>query len=929
MVGRIPAFSSVTVAWCRCTGVVSGKRACPTRRPGWLSAAGGAWNQFWAKRDTGSGTTEIEHWHPLIGHSIDVMMVARALWEVALAPSMRARMAASLGLEEDAAGHWISLWAGLHDIGKANPAFQGRSPEARTRLEQAGIVFPRVAGEATHGVVTAAVLPRLLQHSGLPAHLAMSISSAVGGHHGVFPRAKDWVDLGSRTTGDDRWWVGRAELYECLVRLTAGTRGTTPSLLSPADHCAFLLLAGLTCIADWIGSIKESFPPAGEIADPGAYASWARQQAFRSLDRLGWTRCQSPAPIAFGDCFGFAPNVLQTTVMEIGELLAEPALVVVEAPMGMGKTEAAFFLGDSWQSALGLAGGYVALPTEATSNQMFSRFRRFLARRYPEDRVNLHLVHGHAALSRDCREVRMSAEAEDSQARVVAEEWFTPRKRALLAPFGVGTVDQVLLAVLRVRHGFLRLFGLGGKLVIVDEVHAYDTYMSTLLDRALNWLSALSSPVLLLSATLPRERLVQLVQAYGGRDVEVPEAPYPRITWVSRSGVGCRSFAGPEPRVVRLQRVPGGPGAVAEKLVEAVVDGGCAVWICNTVGRAQEAYRALHGMARPDLTIDLFHAQYPYEEREKREHRVLADFGKDGSRPARSILVATQVIEQSLDVDFDLMVTDPAPIDLILQRAGRLHRHPRPSRPPGMEEPRLWLVEPQERDGAPDFGHSAAVYEEYLLLRSWVELADREALWLPQDIDPLIQSVYRTIEPREPTGVVAQLLQETRVRMSADRDEEERQATLRMIKPPWYRDNILEAFDADLDEEDPRVHAAFQAMTRLGPPSVGLVCLYANSSGPCLADDGSGPVDLQAKPSLDLVEELLRRSIRVSHRGLIPHLLAREVPAGWRRCPFLRHHRVAVFEGGVCAVADWAVALDPELGLVIRRQERDVQVQSR
>lgn len=870
---------------------------------------GETWSLLWAKRRPGetAGT-----WHSLIGHCLDVMAVAQRLWEHSLPPPVRTRMAASLGLEEDAAMQWVSLWAGLHDMGKASPGFQGRWGWARDTLASRGLSFPRTASSVHHGVIGAAVLPRLLRQSGLPSRLALPVGVAVAGHHGVFPRADQWVDLGPRQLGDDRWEAARLALYHTLVA-TAGISAAAPT--GSPDHTFYLLLAGLTCIADWIGSMEERFLPAGEIGDPVRYATASLARAGDVLSELGWTRPPADGPFSFDAVFGFPPNLLQETVMETARP-GEPALVIIEAPMGLGKTEAAFQLGDAWLSALGLAGGYVALPTEATSNQMFGRFHRFLARRFPGGRVNLQLVHGHAALSPTFREVRIAADS--PQAGVVAEEWFIPKKRALLAPFGVGTVDQVLLSVLRVRHGFLRLFGLAGKTLVVDEVHAYDTYMSTLLDRLLNWLSALGSPVLLLSATLPDQRRVQLIRAYAGRDAVAPEAPYPRITWASRSGVGCHSLPLSGHKEVRLDCVDA--GEVAPRLARAVEGGGCAVWICNTVGRAQQAYLAMREAA-PGLAVDLLHAQYPFEEREERELRVVAGFGKEGPRPSRAVLVATQVVEQSLDVDFDLMVTDPAPVDLVLQRAGRLHRHNRPGRPPAMIPARLWLVRPLARDGVPDCGESAAVYEEYLVLRSWLLLEGRDRLSLPGDIDPLIQEVYGAGGLPGLTDPLALRLEEARRRMEAAREEGEREATLRLIKPPWYADSILEAFDADLDEEDPRVHQAFQALTRLGPPSVGLVCLHQGPAGPTFRAGGEGPVDLGARPSLPLVEQLLRRAVRVSHRGLVRHLLAQPVPEAWHRSPFLRHHRLALFSDHVFNLAGWQLVLDPALGLVIRRQE--------
>lgn len=220
--------------------------------------------------------------------------------------------------------------------------------------------------------------------------------------------------------------------------------------------------------------------------------------------------------------------------------------------MGEGKTEAAMYLADYWSGNLGQQGHYFALPTQATSDQMFARVRQFLTRRYGSGLVNLQLLHGHASLSAEFEALRQRGDQvllpcigvteEAKREGVIAAEWFTHRKRGLLAPFGVGTIDQALLAVLQTRHVFVRLFGLSHKTVILDEVHAYDAYMTTLLERLLEWLASLGTSVVLLSATLPRKRRHALLDAYskgleGNIEGLSSDGPYPRITWLSHRQV--------------------------------------------------------------------------------------------------------------------------------------------------------------------------------------------------------------------------------------------------------------------------------------------------------------------------------------------------------------------------------------------------------
>ena len=602
------------------------------------------------------------------------------------------RISDAFGLAPEAAGHWVAFWAGAHDVGKISPAFQAKSDAARAALTGLGLTFPPLLDDRPHGTVSAGVLWDLLAEAtawpAIPRPLARRVAVAVGGHHGVFPRPSEY-DLPSSATGGRAWAEARREVLDLLAH--ALRLHDFPAARSPADgdHTVFLLLAGLTSVADWIGSASEFFPFAGVGVDLAAYPAVAAQRAGRALDALGWTGWAGDVPArTFIDLFPRCspPRPLQQEAERQGERLTGPGLVLIESPMGEGKTEAALYLADRWTHAHGQRGVYVALPIQATSNQMFGRVRDFLAGRYPCDRVNLNLVHGGAVLSEPYQQMLALAAVYDRAGRdggaegaVVAEGWFTPKKRGLLALFAVGTIDQALLSVLQTRHGFVQLFGLAGKTVVLDEVHAYDAYMSTLLERLLAWLSALGASVVLLSATLPRAKRRRLLAAYAGERVTADDCPYPRLLAVSGSRASVVHIpASPERHAavaVRWQQ----PAGLATELRRALAGGGSAVVIRNTVVAAQETYLALRDGLREDgIEVSLFHARFLLGRRLEIEGDVLGCFGPPADNPRRpraAVLIATQVVEQSLDLDFDLLVTDVAPIDLVLQRAGRLHRH--------------------------------------------------------------------------------------------------------------------------------------------------------------------------------------------------------------------------------------------------------------
>ena len=368
----------------------------------------------------------------------------------------------------------------------------------------------------------------------------------------------------------------------------------------------------------------------------------------------------------------------------------------------------------------------------------------------------------------------------------------------------------------------MRLFGLTSKVVVLDEGHAYDTYMTTLLERLLEWLGALGTSVVLLSATLPEAKRRQLAEGFGkgiGKsDPNVPVAQYPRITWMTPDDAGAVEVkAAPvAARKIRLRWIDrigprGGadPFSLGRLLDEATSTGGCTAVICNTVREAQDMYMSLKQyfsevVDGPAPTLDLFHAQYRFDERAERERRVLERFGvADSCRPVRSILVATQVIEQSLDLDFDLMLSQMAPVDLIMQRAGRLHRHHR-DRPRGLREPQLWLFAPVlDESAVPHFGRrTEAVYDRHVLLRSWMSLRDLDSISIPEQMQDLIEHVYD--DSRSPDGETLPLRhawEETRRALDRTREEHESQAKLAAILPPNYPGDILEDFSRDLAED--------------------------------------------------------------------------------------------------------------------------------
>jgi CRISPR-associated helicase Cas3 len=513
------------------------------------------------------------------------------------------------------------------------------------------------------------------------------------------------------------WIDARAAALSWATDLVGGPAALAPYAAARLGRPTQALLAAIVIMADWIASTAEWFR-----LDPlhTAFEQPRRPDPARTAARLadGWADLELPprwvaqpvtdARAAFAARFGPRPRPVQVAAVEIALAQPEPGLVIVEAPMGEGKTEAALLAAEALAARSGADGCFVALPTRATTDAMFSRVLRWMQALpgLPVD-TSVVLAHGTANLNDEYRGLLRRAwirEVGQDEAGI-AHHWLNGRKRGPLAQFVVGTIDQVLFAGLKSRHLMLRHLGLAGKVVIIDECHAYDVFMSRYLDAVLHWLGAYGTPVVLLSATLPAARRAELVRAYdsgrGAETVALPEDPgYPVVV---ASGMPARAVpAGGAARAVRLDRLPDDLDVLAGLLRAALAGGGCAVVVRNTVGRVQEtADRLVEIFGADEVTVT--HSRFLACDRARLDTDLLRRFGPPGpgvERPARHVVVASQVVEQSLDVDFDLMVTDLAPVDLVLQRTGRLHRHDRP-RPAGLEQPRCVLVGVQDWAATP------------------------------------------------------------------------------------------------------------------------------------------------------------------------------------------------------------------------------------
>jgi CRISPR system Cascade subunit CasA len=644
---------------------------------------------------------------------------------------------------------------------------------------------------APHGLAGQVILREwLMERHGWSGRSADAFTVIAGGHHGVPPSFSQLHDLDAhpeliRTPGtsEELWKSSQHELLDACAEMTGVSSHLAHWRGIRLSQQAQVLLTGLVIVADWIASNSDLFQYAARVAGEAAMDTKARvEAAWQGLDfPAPWTPKLSSLPEAglLASRFGLPAEArlrpVQGAAVRLASADTAPGLLVIEAPMGEGKTEAALLAAEVLAARSGAGGIFLALPTQATSNAMFARALKWLERVPREGAGAVHLAHGKAALDDEFQKLlkktpkltAIELDGHDSHtdirrdrrsgaAELVAHQWLRGRKKGVLSPFVVGTIDQLLFTGLKSRHLALRHLAVAGKVVVIDEVHAYDAYMSVYLERVLSWLGAYRVPVVLLSATLPADRRQALVEAYGGLPSDTPQAgreAYPVLTAVAIGApaqtVGTEPAAGRNVDVV-IEALDDDPGLLADRLEAELSDGGCALVVRNTVGRVLQTSQQLRERFGAEQ-VTVAHSRFVDLDRARKDADLRARFGPQGARPQRHIVVASQVAEQSLDIDFDLLVTDLAPVDLVLQRMGRLHRHHRggpeqSERPVRLRTARClvtgvdWAASPP----APVAG-SVAVYGLHALLRSLAELQPHltgSAVTLPDDINPLVQRAY-------------------------------------------------------------------------------------------------------------------------------------------------------------------------------------------
>ncbi len=739
--------------------------------------------QYWgkAKKDPQAKGPD---YHLLPYHCLDVAAVGMEY--LSQHESLTCSFCEQLSCNKEDWLNWAGFWLALHDLGKFSEAFQSQKPELFQQLQDREPNPEKPYSERHDSLGQWYWNDRLADqvidegwfidahHESLDCWVR-----AVTGHHGQPPKAtppNNYSD--DYFVKKDRKAIQAFTEYLQTLFLTENVKHfcshIPPEQFEKTSQALSWWFTGVAVLADWLGSNTKYFPYQDKAIPLQDYWAIAQLRAKDALSDSGVVPCAIKKELSFKDLFPVihTASPLQQWAINV-DIQKSPQIFLLEDVTGAGKTEAAITLAYRLMESGNADGIFVALPTMATANAMYERISNVYSKLFVDD-ANLVLAHGSRNLVDDFAKTIIHAstpendvEQEDETASARCTAWLADHnKRALLAQVGVGTIDQALLGVLHSKHQSLRLLGLFGKILIVDEVHACDAYMQGVLEVLLEFHARAGGSVILLSATLPVHMKQKLLDAYAkGRKALCPvisEQAYPLATWwqaINTNQLHQEPLATRQ-AVTRTVAVnyQHDITQVKNAVLDAVNAGQCVCWIRNTIADALEAHK-LFADEIPTEDITLFHARFCLSDRLDAEELVLYKFGKFSTHALRKgqLVIATQVIEQSLDVDFDLLISDLAPIDRLVQRAGRLRRHSRDVQGNRLladgavdqrGEPFLWVYAPEWTD------EPLSNWVKNVLPKAGFVYPDHGQLWLtakalqvgsftmPHDARHLIESVF-------------------------------------------------------------------------------------------------------------------------------------------------------------------------------------------
>lgn len=908
---------------------------------------------LWAKKKRIDGDY---YWLPLYIHLEDTAYVAALLWEHWLSEGVKENIYENIRktspIDEDYPKNLAMFLGYSHDLGKSSANFEFKKtfpidPDLDLaifdKLKSGGFDFVNYyrVRNFRHNLVS----EYILNEKGLDP----SVSVILGAHHGK-PISTDAYQALEEYKyeiyqSDDKTsllYQNWDNFHEHFIKKALDISGLEDiSKIVTLPESAQVIFSGLLILADWIASNEKYFPliPIDDFCGSKnrieeGFISWQNDKANP------WDPKPCDTSKMYEERFNFKPRKDQEILTDLVKKIKEPGILIYEATTGSGKTEAALIAAEIMAQKSNRSGLFFALPSQATSNGIFLRMKEWLNNLSSLEKGNmaLRLIHGKASLNDEFTSIKPSSNIyEEDKYGVSVNSYFAGNKLSILDDFTVGTIDQLLLMALKQKHLMLRHLGFSNKVVIIDEAHAYSTYMNIYLDQALKWLGAYKVPVIILSATLPLKRRNELIKAYllgqnkKSKNIEKPmdfetEKSYPLVSFTDGNKIiqfkDFEKISSKRFEIIKLNK--NDSENIAERIRKDSKSGGVFGIIVNTVKRCQSVAKQLIEIFGEDK-VEILHSSFISTERIEKENNLLKTIGKNGKRPDFKIIIGTQVIEQSLDIDFDVLYTDLAPIDLLIQRIGRLHRHKETKRPKNFLNPKVYVMDSVSYDF--DEG-STYVYQEYILMRTEFYLPSE--IFIPKDVSALVQKVYAK-DDIEIEETYKELYESKKNKYLSEIDNKKDQARKFALANPKHNvgpDKNIRKWIENSNNIAELSETKGACEVRDSADSIELICLQEKDSGYGYFGDNNALGELDNKLAKEIAKHTIKLPTGMSHgENLDKYIDILEncyikYLKDWDKYSWLKGNLAIIFnKNGDFDLGDYFLHYDEKLGLTYERKE--------
>lgn len=907
---------------------------------------------LWAKKKRIDGDY---YWLPLYIHLEDTAYVAALLWEHRLSEGVKKDIYENIRktsrIDEDYPKQLAMFLGYVHDLGKCSANFEFKKtfpidPDLDfaifDKLKSGGFDFVSNSRKnIRHNLISEYILNK--------KGLNQSVSVILGAHHGYPTSINALQSLdeykyevyqsNDKTSVLYKNWDN---LHDYFIEKALDVSGFTDfSDIVILPESTQVIYSGLLILADWIASNEKYFPliPIDDFCGSKnrikeGFISWQNDKANP------WNPKPCDTSKMYEERFNFKPRKDQEILTVLVKKIKEPGILIYEATTGSGKTEAALIAAEIMADKSQRSGLFFALPSQATSNGIFSRMKDWLNKLSSLEKGNmgLRLIHGKASLNNEFTSIKPSSNIyEEEEYGVSVNSYFAGNKLSILDDFTVGTIDQLLLMALKQKYLMLRHLGFSNKVVIIDEAHAYSTYMNIYLDQALKWLGAYKVPVIILSATLPLKRRNELIKAYllgqnkKSKDIEEPmdfetEKSYPLVSFTDGNKIiQFKDFEKTSSRRFEIIKLDKNESEnIAERIIKDSKNGGVFGIIVNTVKKCQSVAKQLIEIFGEDK-VEILHSSFISTERTEKENNLLRIIGKNCKRPDFKIIIGTQVIEQSLDIDFDVLYTDLAPIDLLIQRMGRVHRHKETKRPKNFLNPKVYVMDSVSYDF--DEG-STYVYKQYVLMRTEFYLPNE--IFIPKDVSDLVQKVYSD-EDIEIEETYREAYEEYKNKYQSYKENKGEQAKTFALANPKYKvrpDKNISKWLENSNNIAELSETKGACEVRDSADSIELICLQEKDSGYGYFGDENALGKLDNKLAKEIAKHTIKLPTGMSYgENLDKYIDILEnyyikYLKDWDKYSWLKGNLAIIFnKNGDFDLGDYFLHYDEKLGLTYERKE--------